>query len=214
MPPRVFISYAWKDGTDFARKLRESLERESIPLWQDRVMLEGGRDWWLQITESLDQIEFMVLVMTPAAMQSETVRKEWRYARQQGVCVYPVKAAANLDFASLPRWMRDVHFYDLGLDLDHFEQGAEWSKFLHHLSTRCEIRRVPFMGDDLPADFVPRPTEFEALIGQTAECQPRRTGCHHGSAQGSRWLWQDDARPRAFAMMSASRTPLTTVSCG
>ena len=58
------------------------------------------------------------------------------------------------------------HFYDLGLDLDHFEQGAEWSKFLHDLSTRCEIRRVPFMGDDLPADFVPRSTEFEALIGQ------------------------------------------------
>jgi hypothetical protein len=55
----------------------------------------------------------MVLVMTPAAMGSEMVRKEWRYARQQGVCVYPVKGIDTLDFASLPHWMRKAHFYDL-----------------------------------------------------------------------------------------------------
>jgi len=89
--PRVFISYARSDGEQFATNLRQRLLKEHIPLWQDRVGMEGGRDWWQQITEALDQIEFMVLVMTPAAMQSPMVRKEWRYARQQGVCVYPVK---------------------------------------------------------------------------------------------------------------------------
>jgi hypothetical protein len=73
----------------------------------------SGRDWWLQITAALDVIEFMVLVMTPTAMTSKMVRKEWRYARQQGVCVYPVKATPALDFASLPHWMRSAHFYDL-----------------------------------------------------------------------------------------------------
>ena len=95
--PRVFISYARSDGEQFATQLRQRLESEHIPLWQDRVGLEGGKDWWLQITEALDKVEFMVLVMTPAAMQSETVRKEWRYARQQGVCVYPVKGVPDLD---------------------------------------------------------------------------------------------------------------------
>jgi hypothetical protein len=36
----------------------------------------------------------------PCARQSSA--KEWRYARQQGVCVYPVKgvADAKLDYAS------------------------------------------------------------------------------------------------------------------
>src|SRR5438445_6214825 len=99
--PRVFLSYAHTDGEPFATQLRQRLEAEHIPLWQDRVGMEGGRDWWQQITEALDKVEFMVLVMTPAAMQSEMVRKEWRYARQQGVCVYPVKAAPDLDFTSL-----------------------------------------------------------------------------------------------------------------
>jgi hypothetical protein len=146
--PRVFISYARSDGEEFARKLRKRLEKVEIPLWQDRVGMEGGRDWWLQITEALDQVEFMVLVMTPNALSSEMVRKEWRYARQQGVCVYPVKAAPGLDFSALPRWMSGVHWYDL----DH-----EWTKFVNDLNTTCRQPRIPFMVEDLPEDFVPRP---------------------------------------------------------
>jgi hypothetical protein len=153
--PRVFISYARADGEPFATKLRKRLLDEHIPLWQDRVGLEGGKDWWLQITEALDTVEFMVLVMTPAAMQSGTVRKEWRYARQQGVCVYPVKAHPQIGFGGLPRWMRDIHWYDL---------DYEWDKFVNDLNTRCEQPRVPFMVEELPDDFVERPDEFEMLI--------------------------------------------------
>ena len=108
--PRVFLSYARSDGKQFATDLRQRLEAEHIPLWQDRIGMEGGRDWWQQITEALDKVEFMVLVMTPAAMRSELFKKEWRYARQQGVCVYPVKGVPDLDFASLPHWMRSAHF--------------------------------------------------------------------------------------------------------
>src|SRR5258708_4337475 len=153
--PRVFISYARSDGERFATELRQRLQAEQIPLWQDRIGLEGGRDWWQQITEALNKVEFMVLVMTPAAMGSETVHKEWRYARQQGVCVYPVKGAPGLDFNRLPHWMRSAHFYDL----DH-----EWQKLVNDLNTRCQQARVPFMVEDLQADYVPRPQEFDALI--------------------------------------------------
>src|SRR5579864_3348691 len=81
----VFLSYARADGHDFTQQLRARLAAERIPLWQDRVSMEGGRDWWLQIVEALNQVEYMVLVMTPAALRSPIVRKEWRYARQQGV---------------------------------------------------------------------------------------------------------------------------------
>ncbi len=153
--PRVFLSYARSDGERFAAQLRQRLEAEHIPLWQDRVGMESGRDWWQQITEALDKVEFMVLVMTPAAMGSEMVRKEWRYARQQGVCVYPVKGAPDIDFNSLPHWMRSAHFYEL---------DYEWQKLVNDLNTRCQRARVPFMVEDLPADFVARPREFNALI--------------------------------------------------
>jgi hypothetical protein len=88
----VFISYARQDGEAFARTLRSQVEAKHIPVWQDRTGMEGGRDWWEQVKEALNHVEYMVLVMTPGALRSATVRKEWRYARQQGVCVYPVIA--------------------------------------------------------------------------------------------------------------------------
>ena len=95
-PPRVFISYARADGEGLAKDLRARLEDNGIPLWQDRANLEGGRDWWLQITAALDRVDFLVWLMTPAAIRSAVVRKEWRYARQQGVTVYPVKGAPSI----------------------------------------------------------------------------------------------------------------------
>ena len=64
----VFISYARSDGEKFANDLRQRLEEEEIPLWQDRVGMEGGRDWWLQITAALDRVEFMALVITPVPL--------------------------------------------------------------------------------------------------------------------------------------------------
>jgi WD40 repeat protein len=151
----VFISYARSDGEDFAQRLRAKLEKDGISLWQDRVGLEGGRDWWLQIVEALTHVEFMALVVTPNALNSEVIRKEWRYARQQGVCVYPVKGAPDLDFSSMPRWIHTSHFYDI---------DREWPKFSNDLNTRCQTPRVPFMVEDMPDDFVPRPKEFEQLI--------------------------------------------------
>ena len=42
----------------------------------------------------------------------------------------------------------------------------ERRKVLDDLNTRREQVRVPFMVEDLPADFVPRPQEFDALIGK------------------------------------------------
>lgn len=153
--PRVFVSYARRDGEAFARELRERLGGERIALWRDREGLEGGRDWWLQITEALDRVVFLVLVMTPAALASELVRREWRYARQRGVAVYPVMAAPGLDFDAMPRWMRSAHFYDL---------GQEWPKFLADLQGTPRPRRVPFMVEDLPADHVPRRALIERLV--------------------------------------------------
>jgi WD40 repeat protein len=154
--PRVFISYARSDGEEYARNLHTRLEKEGIPCWMDRFGMEGGKDWRQQILEALDTVEFLVLVMTPAAIGSPNVQWEWRSARQQGVCVYPVKAAPSLDYSRLPRWMGKSHFYTL---------DAEWPKLVNDLNTRCEKIRIPFIPYDVPDDFVPRPKEYEQLLG-------------------------------------------------
>ncbi|MEK7992792.1 MAG: NB-ARC domain-containing protein [Planctomycetota bacterium] len=154
----VFLSYARNDGEGFAAKLRQKL-REGAPdihVKQDRLLLEGGIGFWKQLMDAIDSVEFLILVMTPSAMESEMVRKEWRYARQQGVCVYPVKGAPDsaLRFTKLPRWMSKAHFFAI---------ETEWETFVAHLRKGCDTRRVPFMAPDLPDNFIERPDEFGRL---------------------------------------------------
>jgi WD40 repeat protein len=163
--PRIFISYARSDGEEFARNLRRRLiEEYHLAIWQDRTSMEGGKDWWQQIEEALrsKHVEYLVLVMTPNALRSDTVRKEWRLARSLGVCVEPVIASKGLDFQSMPQWMRAVHFVDPDVP-------EQWDRFILSLKSPCQVQRVPFMVEDLPEDFVERPGEFDQLITNLLE---------------------------------------------
>jgi hypothetical protein len=65
----AFLSYARKDGEPFAKALREKLQREApdINIKQDRILLERGVGGWKQITDAIDSIDFLVLIMTPYA---------------------------------------------------------------------------------------------------------------------------------------------------
>jgi hypothetical protein len=57
------------------------------------------------VTDAIDSVEFLILVMTPAAIESGNVQKEWLYPRQQVVYVYPVKGVpdAKHRFPHMPR---------------------------------------------------------------------------------------------------------------
>ncbi|MEW8250061.1 MAG: NB-ARC domain-containing protein [Candidatus Thiodiazotropha sp.] len=157
--PRVFVSYAHSDGADIAASLRERIEKEhpDITFWQDRSKMQAGIGWWKQITDALEKVEILLMVITPAAFQSEVAVKEWRYARQQGVRVCPVLgiSAAELDFNLLPSWMRKTHFYD---------PAHEWDTLINFLKSPGKDNRVPFMAPDLPHHYVERQDEFETVL--------------------------------------------------
>ena len=166
-PPRIFISYARSDGEDFAGNLRRHLiEEHGFAVWQDRTEMQVGEAWWQQIVAALtnEDVEYMVLVATPDAMRSDMVRKEWRLARQEGVCVLPVIASPDLDFQILPHWMRAVHFTDP-------DTPEEWTRFIRTLEGPCHEKRVPFMVEDLPEDFVQRSFEFNELVSGLLDCE-------------------------------------------
>jgi WD40 repeat protein len=155
----VFISYARSDGKTFAQqKLRQRLASEAsdLCLWQDLADMEGDSSWWERITQALDVVKILILVVTPAALRSREVKREWQYARSRGVRIYLAKGVpdSELDFDVMPRWMRKEHFYDL---------DTEWDKFLGHLRRPRKPARVPFMAPALPDGFIERPREFEQL---------------------------------------------------
>jgi len=92
--PSVFLSYAQADEERVA-EFREKLKTEApdIDIKQDRL--------------SLHSLEFLILCITAAALASLLVQKEWRYTRQQGVSVYPIKGGPDqeLAFDKMPHWM-------------------------------------------------------------------------------------------------------------
>jgi len=45
------------------------------------------------------------MVAAPNALKPDVVRKEWWYARQNGVCILPVAAAKDADFDALTRFL-------------------------------------------------------------------------------------------------------------
>ena len=168
--PRIFLSYARADGLASARALRLRLEEAGLSLWQDLVVLQGGRDWWTQIEEAIraPSVEHLVLIVTPSVLERPVVRREVRLARQEGVQVTPVMGADTLD-ASVPppRWLGHL------ADLRYPEQ---WERLVAVLRGPGSRKRVPFMAPDLPEGFVPRPAEFESLKAQFLDVRGDATG--------------------------------------
>ena len=166
--PRIFISYARCDGKDTALEIRDRLQNEhNLTLWHDLADMEGGRDWWPQITEAIDQVEHVVLVVTPKALEpSSIVPREWRYARLRGRSVTPVMGDSDLSFDDLPSWMRRHSFVE-------WWESEAWDRFVIRLKGEGKIQRVPFMVDDLPENFVRRPNELEELVATL--CDENRT---------------------------------------
>lgn len=121
--------------------------------------MEGGRDWWEQIAALLrrKEVEHLVLVLTPRAVASEIVRREWRLARQEGVRVTPVvDAALRPDFGKLPRALARAHTLDPAID-------EQWRQLLRILEGPSGEPRVPFLAPEVPPGFVARPEEYARL---------------------------------------------------
>jgi hypothetical protein len=154
---RIFISYAHSDGEALARRIQQLLKGQGLGAWLDNTGLDGGEDWWRQAARVIDTVEHLVLVLTPAALASNNVEREWSYARERGVQVSPVRGAPDLDDSPMPRWMRVAHQYNL----DKVEHRA---RFLRGLEGAPQIRQVPFMAPlPEPASFVERPAPLATL---------------------------------------------------
>lgn len=178
--PSVFISFVGEDGGRIAKELRERLAQQRVALWPDLSEVKIKGDVWQEITGVLDQVKALVLIMTPEAMRSELVRKEWRYARQQGVSVYLVAKNAHAfadasgasktvpsynangtttlsgadDSTIRPRWLRSENYYDA---------DTEWENLASLLQRPVLTTRVPFMAPDLLEGYVERPEILKEL---------------------------------------------------
>ena len=152
-------------------------------LWKDHVSLEGGFKWWDQIQQALDQVRFLIFIVSPSALDAElapVVQRELRDARQQGVWIYPVKGAPEdqIPFEMFPRWLKKlakITFYDFQpawpapwdqpLPGHDYQFGQEWERFVRQLDRPDQPPRVRNAATDLPGNYVRRQVEYDRLRG-------------------------------------------------
>ena len=69
--PRVFISYAHKDGRDLAFQLQKDLRGKGFSVWLDEARIKGGASWSVEIEKALDQSDVVLALMSAASFSSD-----------------------------------------------------------------------------------------------------------------------------------------------
>src|SRR5271157_5266653 len=95
--PRVFISYARKDGAALAQRLQEDLKEQGFDAWLDKQRIAGGAVWTDEIETALDQTEYVVALLTQGSYVSEICRAEQLRALRKHKCVIPLMAQSGAD---------------------------------------------------------------------------------------------------------------------
>ena len=71
----VFISHATQDA-QFAHRLADDLQRLGVQVWIAPESIRPGEDWVDAIERGLRESSHMVVVLTPAALESKWVENE------------------------------------------------------------------------------------------------------------------------------------------
>jgi len=107
MPARVFICYARVDQA-FALPLAEHLKARGVDVWVDQEQNKISDDWDRDIDRALRECSHLLIVLSPASVDSREVRGELRTALDLGKPVLPVLYKP----CEIPRQLRIVQFVD------------------------------------------------------------------------------------------------------
>lgn len=92
--PRVFISYS-RDDLPFVGRLAQDLRACGAALWLDQEEISAGEDWTDAVWEGLKACDLLLLVISPASMDSREVASEWKYYLNNRKPILPLLAAAT-----------------------------------------------------------------------------------------------------------------------
>ena len=109
-----FFSYT-RDDADFVLKLAQELRDIGINLWLDQLDITGGERWDRAVEEALAACQGMIVVLSPASVDSHNVMDEVSYALEENKLVVPVLHKARGIPFRLRRVQRFTADYAQGL---------------------------------------------------------------------------------------------------
>ena len=80
-PTEVFFSHCSKDRR-FASRIAEVLTRHGLKVFYSRKSIRGAQQWHDEIGQALARCDWFLLILSPAAVGSEWVKRELVYALQ------------------------------------------------------------------------------------------------------------------------------------
>ena len=107
MGDRIFFCYAREDQA-FAVPLAQELKRREVAVWLDQWDIPAEADWDQTIDKALRECERLLIVLSPASVQSGEVRGELREALDLKKPILPVLYRA----CEIPRQLRVIQFVD------------------------------------------------------------------------------------------------------
>ena len=162
--PRVFISYAHKDGSMLASRLRRDLAEKGYVVWLDLARLGAGSLWSRKIEKEIDEADVVLALLSTGSHESDVCRGEQLRSLRRHKCVIPILVHDKAD--------RPVHLE--ARQYRDFAVSALYNQRLEELIQDIETRSSATLASkyqetrydtvpDLPENFVPRPAELEAL---------------------------------------------------
>lgn len=113
-PTSVFISYRHADR-NVADELYALLAKRNVSAWYD-PLIPHGTDWREAIVEHLSAARVMVVLLSPAAFESEELKKELAVAVQEGVPLLAVRLQDVKPPGAFAYELARSHWFDLFVD--------------------------------------------------------------------------------------------------
>jgi TPR repeat protein len=87
--PSAFFSYSREDS-DFALKLAADLKAAGADVWIDRLDIKPGQWWDKSVEEALNRCPRMLVILSPASVNSKNVLDEVSFALEEQKTVLPI----------------------------------------------------------------------------------------------------------------------------
>jgi pSer/pThr/pTyr-binding forkhead associated (FHA) protein len=75
----LFIAYAREEWEAIVAPLMAILQDAGLKVWVDQYLVQGGDDWMLAVEQALSECWLLLLVVSPASLESRYVRLAYRY---------------------------------------------------------------------------------------------------------------------------------------
>jgi TIR domain-containing protein len=151
--PKVFLSYAHVDADKkFVRGLHQRLRRDGIECFFDEVSLAPGANFVLEISQAIDECNYLVMAMSADYFSARFAPREWAAvvandaANERGRLV-----PLLLERCELPALLRALNYIDVS-SAEKFEQN--------YFRIRQRVGRLE------PNDIEQRSREIEDLYEQ------------------------------------------------